>query len=78
MKNNAVISARLEGLLEALDARSYLTIFNKREDGKEELLRSTPIYRLLADEEFIGNFKEYKVIGLTVILGHVNILIEEA
>lgn len=78
MDNNAVISAPLEELLASLDARAYITIFTKSEDGKEALLRSNYIYKLLSDDEFLGNFSNYRVIGLTIILKHINILIEEA
>lgn len=78
MNNNAVISATLEALLASLDARAYITIFTKSEDGKEALLRSTYIYKLLSDDEFLGNFSNYRVIGLTIILNHINILIKEA
>lgn len=78
MKNNAVISAPFEELLASLDARAYVTIFTKLADGKEALLRSNYIYKLLSDDEFIGNFSSYRVIGLTIILKHINILIEEA
>ena len=78
MNNNAVISAPLEELLASLDARAYITIFTKSEDGKEALLRSNYVYKLLSDDEFIGNFSNYRVIGLTIILKHINILIEEA
>lgn len=78
MKNNAVISAPFEELLASLDARAYVTIFTKLADGKEALLRSNYIYKLLSDDEFIGKFSSYRVIGLTIILKHINILIEEA
>lgn len=78
MNNNAVISAPLEELLASLDARAYITIFTKSEDGKEALLRSNYIYKLLSDDEFLGNFSSYRVIGLTIILKHINILIKEA
>jgi len=78
MKSNAVISAPFEELLANLDARAYVTIFTKSEDGKEALLRSNYIYKLLSDDEFIGKFSSYRVIGLTIILKHINILIEEA
>lgn len=78
MNNNAVISAPLEELLASLDARAYITIFTKSEDGNEALLRSNYIYKLLSDDEFIGNFSNYRVIGLTIILKHINILIKEA
>lgn len=80
MKNNAHINARLEDLFEFIDARAYVNIFRQLKDGKEELLRSNKLYNLLADNEFIGNRSIYdaRVIGLTVTLGVVSILIEEA
>lgn len=78
MNDNAVISAPLEELLASLDARAYVTIFTKLADGKEALLRSNYIYKLLSDDEFIGKFSSYRVIGLTIILKHINILIKEA
>ena len=53
MNNNAVISAPLDELLASLDARAYITIFTKSEDGKEALLRSNYIYKLLSDDEFL-------------------------
>lgn len=80
MKNNAHINARLEDLFEFIDARAYVNIFRQLKDVKEELLRSNKLYNLLADNEFIGNRSIYdaRVIGLTVMLGVVSILIEEA
>ena len=80
MKNNAHINARLEDLFEILDARAHVSIFKKTDDGKEEILRSNKLYRLLADNEFIGNRAIYnaRVIGLTVSFGVTSILIEEA
>ncbi|MBO5926372.1 MAG: hypothetical protein J6Q38_02280 [Clostridia bacterium] len=78
MNNNAVISAPLEELLASLDARAYITIFTKSEDGKEALLRSNYVYKLLSDDEFLGNYSNFRVIGLTIILKHISILIKEA
>ena len=80
MNNNAIINTRLEDLFEIMDARANVNIFKKTEDGKEELLRSNKLYRLLADNEFIGNCSIYnaRVIGLSVALGVTSILIEEA
>ena len=77
MNNNAIINTRLEELFKVLDPRAYLTIFKKTEDSKEELLRSTDLYRLLSDDEFIGKYGDYKVIGLTVVVGRTSLLIKE-
>ena len=77
MINNAIISSRLEPLLNVMDARANVEIFIKRENGSE-LLRGNKLYNLLADDEFIGKYGSCKVIGLSVGLGVTSILIEEA
>ena len=77
MNDNAIINTRLEELFKILDPRLYLTIFKKTEDDKEELLRSTNLYNLLSDDNFIGKYGDYKVIGLTIIVGHTSLLIKE-
>lgn len=77
MKNNAHINATLEALLGVMDARAYVNIFRQLKDGKEELLRSNKLYNLLADYEFIDKYGEYKVIGLTIVLGNKCLLIKE-
>ena len=78
MNNNAVIQTRLEELFKVMDPRASVTIFKKAEDNKEELLSSTILYRLLSDDEFIGKYGDYKVIGLTVVVGRISLLIKEA
>ena len=78
MNNNAVIQTRLEELFKVMDPRASVTIFKKAEDNKEELLSSTLLYRLLSDDEFIGKYGDYKVIGLTVVVGRTSLLIKEA
>ena len=77
MNNNAIINTRLEELFKVLDPRASVTIFKKAEDNKEELLSSTILYRLLSDDEFIGKYGDYKVIGLTVVVGRTSLLIKE-
>ena len=77
MNNNAVIQTRLEELFKVMDPRASVTIFKKAEDNKEELLSSTILYRLLSDDEFIGKYGDYKVIGLTVVVGRISLLIKE-
>lgn len=78
MNNNAVIQSRLEELFKVMDPRASVTIFKKAEDNKEELLSSTILYRLLSDDEFIGKYGDYKVIGLTIVVGRISLLIKEA
>ena len=78
MENNAIINTRLEELFKVMDPRAYVNLFTKTENGKDALLRSTNIYKLIADDEFIGKYGSYEVIGLTIILNHTNLLIKEA
>ena len=78
MENNAIINTRLEELFNVMDPRAYVNIFTKTKNGKDAILRSTNIYKLIADDEFIGKYGSYEVIGLTIILNHTNLLIKEA
>ena len=79
MKNNAVINMTLGTLLGVMDARANVDIFRLK-DGKEELLRSNKLFRILADNEFIfdRSISNARVVGLNVTLGVTSILIEEA
>ena len=77
MKNNTIINTRLEDLLNVMDARAYVDIFEQVGEY-QELLRSNKIYNLISNQEFIGKYGAYKVIGLSVTLAVTSILIEEA
>lgn len=79
MENNAIINVKLGYFLNVIDARVNVDVFRLK-DGKQELLRSNKLFRLLADNEFIGDRSIYnaRVIGLSVTLGVTSILIEEA
>lgn len=78
MNNNAIINVIFNELLDVMDPRARVNIFKMSEDGKEELLRSTKLYYLLSDEEFIGKYGYYKVTGLSICMRLTSILIEEA
>ena len=76
---NATIITTLGVFLGILDARANIEIFRIVDNsGKQELLRSTKVYNLLGDAEFLGKYGFYKVKGLSVCFGTVSILIEEA
>lgn len=80
MENNAVISARLESLLNVLDARKHVEVFREvdtPEMHSQELLRSTPLFYLLSDQEFLSKYRECKVVGLRIDFT-LSILIKEA
>lgn len=78
MENNATILTRLEGLFDVMDPRANVDIYNQIKEDHQELLRANKLYNLLADNEFIGKYGSYKVIGLSITLGVTSILIEEA
>lgn len=78
MENNATIKARLEALLNVLDARSDVVIYKKINDSKDTHLTTDKVYNLISDPEFISKYGNYKVIGLTVITRITGLLIEEA
>lgn len=80
MKNIAIINTTLGTLFGVMNTRATVNIFRQLNDGNQELLRSNKLFRILADDEFIGDLSIYnaRVIGLTIILGVVDILIEEA
>lgn len=78
---NATIITTLAEFLGILDARANIEIFkitDKADNFGQELLCSTKVYNLLGDSEFLGNYGFYKVKGLSVCLGTVSILTEEA
>lgn len=77
MKNSTILST-LEELLNVMDARAHVNIFNKELSKDERLIRSEKLYCLIADNEFLSQFGSFKVVGLSVALGVTSILIEEA
>ena len=78
MENNAFINVTLNELFDVMDPRSRVNIFKKTEDGKEELLISTKLYRVLSDDEFIGKYGYYKITGFVICMRLTSILIKEA
>ena len=73
MKNNAHISIKLADLLEILDARKTVNIFiNENKSVKFGL-----VYEVLTDKDFIAACGGKSVIGISGIIGYINILIEE-
>lgn len=78
---NATILTSLDNFLDILDARANIEIHKEVDNSavhSQELLRSTKVYNLLSDMEFLGDYGSYKVVGLSVCFGIVSILIMEA
>lgn len=71
MKNNAHISIKLADLLEILDARKTINIFI----SEKESVKFGYVYEALTDKAFINAYGDKAVIGLSGIIGHINILI---
>jgi hypothetical protein len=76
--NNAIINVTLNELFDVMDPRARVNIFKKTEDGKEKLLISTELYRVLSDDEFIGKYGYYKITGFIIYMRITSILIKEA
>lgn len=75
---NATILSTLEDLLNVMDARANIDIFESKENNEQDLLRSTKLYNILPDDLFMTVYGDYKVVGLSITLGVASILIEEA
>lgn len=74
MKNNAHISITLSDLLDGLDARKTINIFI----SENESVKFGYVYEVLTDKDFISVYGDKSVIGISGIIGYINILIEEA
>jgi hypothetical protein len=74
MKNNAHISITLSDLLDGLDARKTINIFI----SEKESVKFGYVYEVLTDKDFISVYGDKSVIGISGIVGYINILIEEA
>lgn len=74
MENNAHINIKLLELLNGLDARKTINIFI----SEKESVKFGYVYEALVDRAFINAYGDKAVIGLSGIIGHINILIEEA
>ena len=73
MKNNAHISIKLSDLLDVLDARKTINIFI----SEKESVKFGYVYEVLTDKDFISAYGDKSVIGISGLIGHINILIKE-
>ena len=65
MENNAIINGCLKGLLDTLDMRKHVTVFNTDlKTGKEYVIYEGAVFGLLADKELLDVYKNYDVTGL--------------
>ena len=77
MENNAMITSDLESLLNVLDARKNITIWNQY-DGKQHLVFSnTPVYEVLHIFNGTNSLVNYKVVGLSCGI-NITIMVEPA
>lgn len=74
MKNNAHISIKLADLLEILDARKTVNIFI----SEKESVKFGLVYEILTDKDFIKDYGDKSVVGISGIIGYASILIKEA
>ena len=77
MENNAMILGDLESLLNVLDARTHITIWNQY-DGKQHLVFSnTPVYEVLHIFNGTNSLVNYKVVGINLGIA-TSIMVEPA
>lgn len=80
MTNNANIQARFIDLLNVLDARAVVTVFELQENEKQILrFDCVPVWQILSafpDDKETNALKRYDVIGLNVGM-NTNILIKK-
>ena len=77
---NATIKTSLGNLLEVLDAKANIDIFEAKDfdtfvNPVYELFRSDKVYKILADTEFIAKYEYYRVTGVSIALGKVSVSI---
>lgn len=66
MENNAIITGCLKGLLDTLDMRKHVTVFNTDlNTGKEYVIYEGAVFGLLADKELLDVYRNYDVTGLS-------------
>lgn len=72
-----IINATLMDMLNIMDARTLVSVY-KIENGKEYLCKDQEhVWKLLNFYEERKAYRDYKVIGINVCIGHTNILIEK-
>ncbi len=65
MENNAMIVGDLDSLLNVLDARTHVSVFNQY-DGKQHLVFSNvPVYEIIHIFKGYSSLTNYKVVGIT-------------
>ena len=80
MENNAIVVSTLDRLLNVLEARSHIRIFEKTEDGSEMRFSGT-VMQALVDESTNRRLKKYldrTVVSLWVYTTDTTILVEKA
>lgn len=78
MEKNGFLNITLSELLNALDARAIVSIFENAGAGSSDIKNFKRVYELLSDKDFIKRYGNRDVIGLLGMINVTNILVEEA
>ena len=62
-ENNAIIQGRFTDLLDVLDARATVNVFVKNGDNQENI-KTEKVFEIIADREFMKQYKNFDVVGL--------------
>ena len=74
MEKNGLIITHFGTLIKVLDARAYVSVFTG-ETKDDNIKFNVPVYELLADKDFIGEYEFYSVSGIVGTLNGLNIMI---
>ena len=81
MENNATVLCNLKGLIDVMDAKGYVTVFELGKDGKQKKIAEDRVYKIMVDMLVATNYlckvKRYAVIGLNIDITGTSILIKE-
>lgn len=63
-ENNAIIQGRLADLLNIIDARATISIFERVGNAEPIIQSNVQVYEIIANHDFMKTYKNYDVIGL--------------
>ena len=76
MNNNAIIRSKLKALLDVMEARTYISIFENKDGESINIADQIMVFEAYNMEKWTS-YKWYDVVGIAVTLGVTTILVEK-
>ena len=76
MNNNAIIRSKLGALLDVMEARTHISIFENKDGESINICDQIMVFEAYNMEKWIS-YKWYDVVGIAVTLGVTTILVEK-